>query len=490
MTTSGPTDVSGATPSSPAQVPPARSGGLVTILGGWAVILAICGFAMGLFGPRPEQAEGNLPDAGPGEAPIGVAEEMSGRMSLALARMLPEDQRGGIVEMSGLLGGGFSSEIEVGPRRRLAAAVLAGETNSPTAALSRLPDPFEGEDLADLEATRAWMGEALESMRDGGDVPIPTPAIETTLREELGWFGEVAADWIMPPDAPSRRARDAAAERTLFALLLFGGWFTLMGLLGLGVGLVLVVAMALGRVQARVASGDRGGPLGTVYLETFVIWMLVFFGGQVLLAFLAPEVGILGPAGLFIASLGVLGWPLLRGLSAGQVADDVGLRWGRWWSSPLAGVGTYALGLPLVVVGLLLAVVLSQLLPAAAPPEHPIQEQIASAGLAGVLGLLLLAAVVVPPVEEIFFRGVLYRHLRELWGRAGTVVAVALSIAISSVLFAALHPQGVTFIPVLSALAIAFAISREVTGSIWPATIAHGISNGVVVGLNAVLFAS
>jgi len=33
-------------------------------------------------------------------------------------------------------------------------------------------------------------------------------------------------------------------------------------------------------------------------------------------------------------------------------------------------------------------------------------------------------------------------------------------------------------------------MSREVTGSIWPATIAHGISNGVVVGLNAVLFAN
>jgi membrane protease YdiL (CAAX protease family) len=294
----------------------------------------------------------------------------------------------------------------------------------------------------------------------------------------------------MPPWAPSRKARAVAAERTLLALGVFAAWFALMGLIGLGVGLAMVVLMALGRVRARVVSRDCGGPFGTVYLETFVIWMLVFFGGQVLLSVLSAEVGMLGPAALFIASLGALGWPVLRGLAPGQVAEDVGLRWGRWWTSPLAGLGTYALGLPLIVCGLLLAVVVAQLLPGAAPPEHPIQEEIASAGLGGVLALVVLAAVIVPPVEEIFFRGVLYRHLRELWGRCGSAVAVVLSIGLSSLLFAALHPQGVTFIPVLGALAVAFAISREVTGSIWPATIAHGLSNGVVVALNAVLFAS
>ena len=475
-------------PTETPQIATLRShGSLGVLVGGWAVILGICAFAMGLFGADPEV--GVSAEAGDREAPIGVAEEMSGRMSLALAGMMPEDQRDMVVEMSGLLGGGFSSAMEVGPRRRLASAVLEAEVNSPAAALNRMPEPLGETEASELEAARVWMTGALEAMRDGRDVPVPSTEVEATLRDELGWFGDVAADWIMPPWAPSRKARAVAAERTLLALGVFAAWFALMGLVGLGTGLVLVVLAALGRVRARVASRDRGGPLGTVYLETFVVWMLVFFGGQVLLSVLSPEVGMLGPAALFIASLGALGWPVLRGLTPGQVADDVGLRWGRWWTSPLAGLGTYALGLPLIVCGLLLAVVVSQLLPGAAPPEHPIQEEIASAGLGGVLALVVLAAVIVPPVEEIFFRGVLYRHLRELWGRCGSAVAVVLSIGLSSLLFAALHPQGVTFIPVLGALAVAFAISREVTGSIWPATIAHGVSNGVVVALNAVLFA-
>lgn len=475
----------------PSEVPPEDAlpkGGLGRVLAGWAVILGICGFAMGLFGPSPEAASDS--EAVSGEAPIGAAEEMSGRLSLALGRMLPEDQRGGVIEMSGLVGGGFSSGLEVGPRRRLAAAVLDAEVNSPAAGLGRLPDSIDEGEAAELEAVRAWLRESLEAMRDERDVPIPDEGIEATLLEELGWFGAVAADWTMPPEAPSRLARAAAADRALLALGAFVAWFAVMGLLGFAAGLVLIVLMALGRVRARVVAEDRGGRFGLIYLETFVIWMLFFFGGQLLLAVALPAVGLLGPAALFIASLGVLGWPLLRGISPGQVADDVGLRWGRrWWASPLAGVGTYAIGLPLILMGLLLALLVSALLPGAAPPSHPIQEEIASAGLGGVLALVMLAAVIVPPVEEIFFRGVLYRHLRELWGRFGTGLAVALSVLLSSVLFAALHPQGVTFIPVLASLAVAFSISREVTGSIWPATIAHGISNGVVVSLNALLFA-
>lgn len=465
-----------------------RRGESARVAGGWAVILLICGLAMGLVGDPGEEtfAEAELVLG----APIGLPEEMSGRMSLAIARMLPEDQRSGIVEMSGLLGGSFSPTAEVGPRRRLAAVVLAAEAESPSAALARLPAELEGEDLASLEAVRVWIADALGAMDRGADVPVPTASVEATLRTELGWFGEVASDWIMPSAAPSRVARQAAADRTLLTLAIFSGWFALMGTLGLVVALVLVVMIAVGRLRCRVVPDGRGGRLGGIYLETFAVWMIVFFGGQVLIGMLLPDLGLVGAGGLVVASLSALAWPLLRGIPPRQVLEDLGLRWGRWWVPPCAGLWTYALGLPLVVLGLLLAFVISIMLPEAPPPGHPIQDEIASAGFGGVLALLVLAAVVVPPVEEIFFRGVLYRHLREMWGRFGTAISVVLSILISSLLFAALHPQGITFIPVLASLATAFAIARELTGSIWPGIIAHGISNGVIVGLNAALFSA
>jgi membrane protease YdiL (CAAX protease family) len=93
--------------------------------------------------------------------------------------------------------------------------------------------------------------------------------------------------------------------------------------------------------------------------------------------------------------------------------------------------------------------------------------------------VLLLASVVAPIVEETMFRGVLYRHLREASCRWGSVLSILFSALASSFVFAAIHPQGWLGIPVLMALAIAFALAREWRRSLLPAMIAHGINNGV-----------
>ena len=49
-------------------------------------------------------------------------------------------------------------------------------------------------------------------------------------------------------------------------------------------------------------------------------------------------------------------------------------------------------------------------------PEHPIVEQLANPTPLDLARLLFLAAVVAPICEEIVFRGVFYRHLREATG--------------------------------------------------------------------------
>jgi membrane protease YdiL (CAAX protease family) len=100
-----------------------------------------------------------------------------------------------------------------------------------------------------------------------------------------------------------------------------------------------------------------------------------------------------------------------------------------------------------------------------------------------IAGLFVLASLVAPLVEEIAFRGILYRHLRDECGRLGLVASITIAALASSFLFAVIHPQGVLFAPALMGLAIAFCISRETRGSIWPAMVAHGINNAVTLSL-------
>jgi len=101
------------------------------------------------------------------------------------------------------------------------------------------------------------------------------------------------------------------------------------------------------------------------------------------------------------------------------------------------------------------------------------------AGPSGLLGLaaLLAAFLLQGGVEEWVFRGYIYRALRERWRRGTAVLA-------SSLLFAALHAAN----PGFSAMALVnvflfgavFALLVERTGSLWSATLAHGVWNFAV----------
>ena len=100
------------------------------------------------------------------------------------------------------------------------------------------------------------------------------------------------------------------------------------------------------------------------------------------------------------------------------------------------------------------------------------------------LQFFFLASFVAPVVEEILFRGVLYRHLREFTHRLGAMVSVIGSGLISSFIFAVIHPQGLLVVPVLMSLACCFALMREWRSTLIPSILAHGFSNGLVLLLN------
>jgi membrane protease YdiL (CAAX protease family) len=66
--------------------------------------------------------------------------------------------------------------------------------------------------------------------------------------------------------------------------------------------------------------------------------------------------------------------------------------------------------------------------------------------------------------------------------------SVVLSALIVSLLFAAIHPQGLAAIPALMALAFGFNLAREWRGTLVPSMVAHAINNGLLLTLFLLIF--
>jgi hypothetical protein len=97
--------------------------------------------------------------------------------------------------------------------------------------------------------------------------------------------------------------------------------------------------------------------------------------------------------------------------------------------------------------------------------------------------LLVLLAGLVPLVEELFFRGVIYPLLRHRWGAVAAVVG-------SAALFAVVH-----FIPLLMPalffVGLILGLLREWSKSVIPGIILHSMQNGLaLLAINAMMSAS
>lgn len=108
------------------------------------------------------------------------------------------------------------------------------------------------------------------------------------------------------------------------------------------------------------------------------------------------------------------------------------------------------------------------------PLDNPQMEVLApqSFSWGHYLGMLVVAGVLAPVVEELAFRGLLYRWLRER-------VGVPAGMAGSALAFSVLH--GIAgLIPAIAVLGLILAWAYERTGSIWAPVIVHGVYNAVV----------
>lgn len=427
-----------------------------------------------------------------GERAAQRAIELQGRYLVALSGLAKSDRA---------QFGRALRTLNTGPvEQRLRYVVLVGDLLGPQDAEDELADLERRlrDNQIDPTPEQAYQLRLLEQLYkdfrlERWDAPGVDAAGRRQLREHLGWFGDLA---LAPSEGPDQAARSAVlspAWRTLAAFGLLFAWLGGMGFLGLALTVLCLGLYCIGRLRFGLDVRLRHG---SVYLETFTLWLVLFLAFGVAAALLAPAgLSLLAASVASLLSLVVLAWPVLRGVPWAQVRQEIGWTAGRQpLLEPVYGLGCYAMTLPLLFVGLAASLVLFRRqfgfgetgdplndFTVREVPSHPIIDELTHLGWWGLAQVLFLASVLAPLVEETMFRGVLHRYLRERTGRLGLWLSLLSSGTVVSFLFAVIHPQGLATVPVLMAMAWGFTLAREWRGTLVPAMVAHGLSNGVTL---------
>lgn len=374
------------------------------------------------------------------------------------------------------------------------------QTRALVARLRDEPEDAPSGTLAAAEASERviallQMRAAAKTAADAGvEAAAVSPEDAETIRASLGWYGQLLL---------STWSRNDAFESGLV-----NGALVLAGALGIFGCVVLVAGLGgviwLGVVGYRALSRSLAEPLpartvsGAALPWTFAAWfvgttLLSIIGGAILGAAtsLSGTPALLLQMLIMLLPLTACVVPVVAGVPWSIARREMGLHAGAGWLREVGyGFVAYATAIPMLVVGGVLAFLLALLMPGQLEQaSHPIQKELFEGGVSERVMLFIIAAVLAPVVEEIVFRGVLFMHLRELSKRWGRWIAFGVSALASSLIFAAIHPQGVVFVPVLGALAVAFCLAREVRGSLLSCMVAHGINNALVVSLNIAMSA-
>lgn len=408
--------------------------------------------------------------------------QIQGEYLLGLGALMGEKED--VAKSAGLLDTG-----SVGQRQRFMAFMIAlgNPEGAIQADLHLQSDLLEtGHELTEKQSV---IQENLNILATGGKLPEN----QEMMVSQLGWFGKL----LVADDKTRESMNHSASQKILIVGSLFG-IICVLCVLGFGGLIVCFIRALTGSLCSSMLSPSASHG---IYAEVFAIWLLVFLllsaAAGVLANAIAQNnlfVGMLCTLFAFFASLIVLFWARIRGISWKQIRADIGWTTGNGINTEyLMGLFGYAITLPILGVGILITMVLMIIqtgvgvendpLSGAGSGAHPIIVEIANGGWDVRILLVFLAAVAAPIVEETMFRGVLYRQLRSASHRIGLLVSIMISILITSFLFAAIHPQGWVAIPALMGIAIGMNLMREWRGSLIPSMMVHGISNGIVVSM-------
>ncbi len=334
-------------------------------------------------------------------------------------------------------------------QQALVAEVLHGSERAEKS-LAAVDDP-----PADLQAVHAWM----RARWAAATTDDPPPLFASYAGRFAGLLGS-AAD----------RERVIARSVTVVMVL---SLFTVLGVVAFAAGFCLaVVAMVRwqrGRLwtwRTVVAHPTAYLVAFTVYLGLYMVYVAIvpgFIDGPVRMAAIWGFV-LLIPIPLLLA----------RRQGASEMRAAMGFHRGAGVLREMfSGLVGYSAGLPLILLGVIATSWLSSL----APVTHPVAEMFnEQTSLVLIIVLFSVAALFAPLVEELFFRGVLLAHLLPRLG-------LPLALFASSVVFAAVHPQGLAGLPALTAIGIVLGAIRCWRGSLIAPITAHAMHNGTLMVL-------
>lgn len=321
------------------------------------------------------------------------------------------------------------------------------------------------------------------------------------LIEQMGWVGELGLTPESSPNESGRKSLMAEAKSSAVAYLLVLCSMGTIGLLGIIAGILAIYFLVNRKVRTHLVDQRERS---VVYLETFAIWIVLFFvvsqiGGALIVQALEINGNMartIYQLSIFFGSLVVLLWPIKRGLTFRQVREDIGWTCRNPIKEVGAGIFAYAAMAPVIgcfLIGLVIVVAASaqadadSLAPTGAG-AHPIQDQIATGDVTAWFGVFLMAVVAAPIVEETMFRGVFYRYLKDVSNQWKFVTSVVFACLMNGFIFAALHPQGLIGLPFLTLLAVGMSLARQWRGSLVASITMHAINNGLITCLMFSMF--
>lgn len=350
---------------------------------------------------------------------------------------------------------------------------VAGEAGPSNRTLDRVSEDSSSEVL---ELTRKAVSEGVNAEQ------------REVLREYLGWFADLAPvpgleDSPMGEGIRERALNIFAAGRVILSLVV----------LGLIVGAILLfvhIHRWMGGVP--VNRFDRARIPAGIMLECFALYLGLMVIGEMGATFIHPSLQIVGYGTSVVVPLI---WPMIRGVRWRDFRIALGLHKG---AGVLREVGAGFVGylgmLSIASIGIFLTLILTLALALfgggdgteiagdaagnqapVTPNTHPIVGWLYEGDFKAKLMCLLLASGFAPLFEEIFFRGAMHRYLRKrlrfFW-----------AALLTSLIFAALHPQGLVGIPALASVGIGLSLVREWRDSLIAPMVAHAINNGLLVG--------